>query len=177
MLPLLYRHRLMIEHAKQWCEKFRQQFIDKLLDIYFDGLLPVKFCMLPAYLLGGTGMMMLIGKVPAHDTMLMLGSAPALFWAICLYTVFIFRSLGLFTSFQSPIARLAIPVLAIWVWSTMFVSSLLAPMSDLADPAGMYLLYLAPVLVEAFILSRVFYDDHYDKYLAQYYPIQEDKDE
>lgn len=150
---------------------------NRVVSTYFSSLDPLKASTLVVYFFAAVGMGMLQGPENPDDLgvymKLMMQGGPIWFWSLCFWAILIARMVGLLTNYYNKFTAFATPVLAMWVWSILFLSNAVAAFSPGAEPSGLFMLYLGPIWIEFFIVSRVICDDHYSDFFAKYYPPEE----
>ena len=162
--------KLRVELLRLWAHTTLNTAWENSLRVYFSDMCALKAASSVVYFFGTIAFLMLQSRETAHAMGLMFESAPPVFWAGCMFYCWGLRFVGTVMNYHVGWCRLSVPILGIWVWSTAFLSSAFATYDEVDDPRGLYMLFLSAVIVEALILSRVFYDDHYAEWIAQYYP-------
>ena len=164
---------------KRWFRRHANIAQDRAIETYFHNLDPLKASTLIVYWLAFCGMVMMAGPNNPDDLgpfmKLMMQGGTVYFWAICFLTILTARLIGLLTYYKNRFSEFVIPVLAMWVWSTLFLSNAIAAFAPDAEPSGLFMLYLGPISIEFFILSRAICDNHYSDFLDRYYPPEEEK--
>lgn len=171
--------RILKSRARRWFSKHLRIARDRAIDTYFHSFDPLKASTLVVYWLAFCGMVMMAGPNNPHDLgpymKLMMQGGPVCFWATCFLVILIARLIGLLTYYRNRITEFAVPVLAMWVWSTLFLSNAIAAFEPGAEPSGLFMLYLGPISIEFFILSRAICDNYYSDFLDRYYHPEEEK--
>ena len=136
--------------------------------IYFEPTHLVKACTVPLYFLMCIGILSLADATAVSKDFKIFASAASLYiWAFVFFILGGLRTFGLIANESFRTFRLAVPIIAIWLWVNLFLSAIVY---SNVEPIGLHFIYIQPALVEMFILSRVFYDDHYSGLVEQYYP-------
>ena len=160
--------------TKRKVRQFKRTARNRMVATYFSSLDPLKASTLVVYFFAAIGMAMMHGPNNPEDLgvymKLMMQGGPVWFWSTCFWLILISRITGLITNYYNRITAFATPVLAMWVWATLFLSNAIAAFAPGAEPSGLFMLYLGPIWIEFFIVSRVICDDHYAEFFRKYYP-------
>jgi hypothetical protein len=124
----------------------------RLYDLYLSDTCATKFWSVWVCLLAGLGMSLRSGA-PSPDMQLLFDIAPWLVWSVLLWTTSASRLIAILFGKGNLLLRISTPLLGLLIWVFFFTANAIAP------NFGLGLLFLIPAIQEAWILSRVFYDE------------------
>lgn len=125
--------------------------VNKLIGIYLESTRPTK--LFTVLLMTVCALGLVIGHDEAATIKYLNKIAPDFFWALLFLLMAVMRIVELFADKTGVLADYFVPITVIWVWAIILTASVIAVPFN-----AMGLLYLIPILVEMWFISRAVED-------------------